>query len=155
MGHPQLAAPMQTDNTTAHGILRGTCKQQHSKAIYMRFYWVRDRAEQGQFDIGWGPSAEDLGEYFTNYPPAPPPAHHKEIRVMYLHSEHSPKSIPAAHKNTPQGCVDSALSPGAPSGQQANLAITDKPSTATNWLRVVRTLFRAPHITTISPHKVS
>jgi hypothetical protein len=24
MGHPQPATPMQTDNTTAHGILRGT-----------------------------------------------------------------------------------------------------------------------------------
>jgi hypothetical protein len=47
MGHPQLSTPMQTDNTTAHVILRGTCKQQHSEAIYMRFYWVRDCAQQG------------------------------------------------------------------------------------------------------------
>jgi hypothetical protein len=44
MGHPQPATPMKTNNTTAHGILRGTCKQQRSKAIYMRFYWVRDRS---------------------------------------------------------------------------------------------------------------
>jgi hypothetical protein len=61
MGHPQSATPMQTDNTTAHSILRGTCKQQRSKAIYMRFNWVRDRAQQGKFDIGWGPSAQNLG----------------------------------------------------------------------------------------------
>jgi hypothetical protein len=26
MGHPQPATPLQTDNTTAHTILRGTCK---------------------------------------------------------------------------------------------------------------------------------
>jgi hypothetical protein len=77
MGHPQPATPMQTDNTTAHGILRGTCKQQRSKAIYMRFYWVRDRTQQGKFDIGWGPSAQNLGDYFTKH--HPPPAHHKEI----------------------------------------------------------------------------
>jgi hypothetical protein len=38
MGHPQPATPMQTDNATAHGILRGTCKQQRSEAIYMRCY---------------------------------------------------------------------------------------------------------------------
>jgi hypothetical protein len=152
MGHPQPATPMQTDNTTAHVILRGTCKQQRIKAIDMRFYWVRDRAQQGQFDIGWGPSAQNLGDYFTKHHP---PVHHKEIRGMYLHSEHSPKSIPATHKKTPQGCVDSALSPGAPVGQQANSAITDKPSTATNWLCLVGTLFRAPHITTLSPHKFS
>jgi hypothetical protein len=51
--------------------------------------------------------------------------------------------------------VDSALSPGAPAGHQANSAITSKPSTATNWMCLVRTLFRAPHITTFSPHKFS
>jgi hypothetical protein len=79
MGHPQLDMPMQTDNTTAHGILRSTCKQQRSKAIDMSFYWVRDRAQQGQFDIGWGPSAQNLGGYFTKHHP---PAHHKEILSM-------------------------------------------------------------------------
>jgi hypothetical protein len=51
--------------------------------------------------------------------------------------------------------VDSALSPGAPAGYQANSAITGKTSTATNWLRLVRTIFCAPHITTLSPHKLS
>jgi hypothetical protein len=73
MGHPQPATPMQTDNTTAHVIMRRTCKQQRSKAKDMRFYWVRDRAQQGQFDIGWGPSAQNLGDYFTkHHPPCPP-----------------------------------------------------------------------------------
>jgi hypothetical protein len=73
MGHPQPATSMQTDNTTAHGILRGTCKQQRRIAINMRFYWVRDRAQQGQFDIGWGPSDQNLGGYFTkHHPPRPP-----------------------------------------------------------------------------------
>jgi hypothetical protein len=51
--------------------------------------------------------------------------------------------------------VDSALSPGAPAGHQVNSAITGKPSTATNWLCLIRTMFRAPHIATISPHKFS
>jgi hypothetical protein len=37
MGHPQLATPMQRDNTTVYGILHDTCKQQRSKAIDMRF----------------------------------------------------------------------------------------------------------------------
>jgi hypothetical protein len=152
MGHPQLDTPMQTDNTTAHGILCGTGKQQHSKSIDMRFYWVRNRAQQGQFDIGCGPSAQNLGYYFTKHHP---PAHYKGIRCMYLHSEHSPQYIPVAHKKTPQGCVDSSLSPGAQAGHQANSAITGKPSTATNWLCLVRTIFRAPHIATLSPHKFS
>jgi hypothetical protein len=52
LGHPQPATPMQTDDTTAHGIIGGTCKQKRSKAIYMMLYWVRDRAQQGKYDIG-------------------------------------------------------------------------------------------------------
>jgi hypothetical protein len=35
MGHPQPATNMQTDNTTAPGILRATCKQQRSKTMDM------------------------------------------------------------------------------------------------------------------------
>jgi hypothetical protein len=46
MGHPQPTTPLQTDTTTSHKILRVTCKQQRSKSIDMRFYWVRDRAVQ-------------------------------------------------------------------------------------------------------------
>jgi hypothetical protein len=141
MGHPQPATHMQTDNTTAHGILRGTCKQQRGKTIDMRFYWVRDRAQQEQFDIGWGPSAQNLGGYFTKHHT---PAHHKGIRRMYIHGDNSPRYIPAARKKPPQGCVDSALSPGTPAGHRVNSAMAGKPSTATKWLCLVRTLFRAP-----------
>ena len=49
LGHPQPATPMKTDNSAANGILNGTVKQQRSKAIDMRFCWLKDRAEQGQF----------------------------------------------------------------------------------------------------------
>ena len=51
LGHPQPATPIKADNNTAKGILTGTMKQKQSKAIDMRFYWIKDRAEQGQFDI--------------------------------------------------------------------------------------------------------
>jgi hypothetical protein len=151
MGHPHPATPMQTNNTTAHGIIRDMCKQQCSKTKDMRFYCVHDRA-QGQLDIGWGLSAQSLGGYFTKHHT---PAHHRVIRSMYLHSDNSPQYIPAARKKTPQGCIDSALSPGTPASHQANSAITGKPSTATNLLCLVRTIFRAPHIASLSPHKFS
>eukprot|EP00536_Pseudo-nitzschia_multiseries_P010327 jgi/Psemu1/25590/gm1.25590_g len=55
LGHPQPATPLKTDNNTAEGILNGTVKQKRSKAIDMRFYWLRDRAKQGQFNIFWEP----------------------------------------------------------------------------------------------------
>ena len=43
MGWPQPTTPIQVDNSCAAGILNDTVKQRRSKAIDMRFYWVRDR----------------------------------------------------------------------------------------------------------------
>jgi hypothetical protein len=130
MGHPQPAIPLQTDNTTEHATLSGTCKQHHSKAIDMRFYWVRDRTFQNQFDIGWGPSSQNLGDYFTRHHTS---AHHKGIRKMHMNHTKSPKYIPSAHANPPQGCVDIAISPRTPAGQHANTATASAQSTAINW----------------------
>jgi hypothetical protein len=45
MGHPQLATPIQTDNECAPGIVNNTVKQRRSKAIEMRFYWIKDRVK--------------------------------------------------------------------------------------------------------------
>jgi hypothetical protein len=129
MGHPHPVTPLQTDNTMAHAILRGTCKQQRSKAIDMRFYLVRDRTVQNQFGIGWGPSAQNLGDYFTKHHT---PARHKGIRKMYINDMKSPKYIPSAHAKPPQGCVDFAISPRAPDGQHANTATTSVRSTTIN-----------------------
>ena len=46
--HPQPATPIQVDNSTADGFANDTIKQKRSKAIDMRFYWIRDRTSQGQ-----------------------------------------------------------------------------------------------------------
>ena len=43
MGHPQPLTVICTDNKTACGIVNGTMKEQHSKAIDMRFHWLKDR----------------------------------------------------------------------------------------------------------------
>jgi hypothetical protein len=42
MGHHQPPIPIQTDNSTAYGILNKKLNQKCSKAMDMRFYWVRD-----------------------------------------------------------------------------------------------------------------
>ena len=49
MGHHQPATPMRTDNSTACGIINKTFKQNRSKAVDMRFYWLIDRTEQKKF----------------------------------------------------------------------------------------------------------
>jgi len=53
MGHPQPPTPIVTDNTTAVGIANDTIKQKHSRAMDLRFYWIKDRIDQGQFTVYW------------------------------------------------------------------------------------------------------
>ena len=53
LGHPHTATPIQVNNSTADGFANDTIKQKRSKAIDMRFYWIRDRTSQGQFLIYW------------------------------------------------------------------------------------------------------
>jgi hypothetical protein len=67
MGYPQPAAPVQTDNSTACSIANDNIKQQQSRAIDMRFYWVRDQVRQGQFDIHWKPGKVNLADYYTKH----------------------------------------------------------------------------------------
>ena len=86
MGHPQPATPIQVDNSTADGIANETCKQQRSKAIDMRFYWIRDRIAQNQFYVYWAPGKHNLADYFTKHHPA---IHHQAVRRYYLHTPES------------------------------------------------------------------
>ena len=53
LGHKQPPMPMRTDNSTEFGILNNMLKQNGSKAINMRFYWLRDRFKQEKFKIHW------------------------------------------------------------------------------------------------------
>ena len=42
MGHPQPKTPLITDNSTAHGLTQGTMIPKRSKAMDMRFHWLKD-----------------------------------------------------------------------------------------------------------------
>ena len=74
LGHPQPATPIQVDNSTSDGFANDTIKQKRSKAIDMRFYWIRNRTSQGQFLIYWQPGITNLGDYHTKHHS---PAHHQ------------------------------------------------------------------------------
>ena len=67
----QPSTPVQVDNSTALGIATGTIKQRKSKAMDMRFYWIRDRRKQEQLNIYWKPGSTNRGDYFTFPPPTP------------------------------------------------------------------------------------
>ena len=79
MGHPQQATPIKTDNSTAQGVINGTIKQKQSKTVDMRFCWLRDRVEQGQFRVCWDagknnvvchPTKHHSGEHHKLWRPA-------------------------------------------------------------------------------------
>ena len=82
LGHVQPPTPMQTNNSTATGIANNNIKQQCSKAMDMRFYWVRDCVHQEHFHIYWKPGKYNKADYFTKHHPA---THHCDIRTSYIH----------------------------------------------------------------------
>jgi len=43
MGHQQPPTPLQTDNSMADGVVNGKITPKRTKAMDMRFYWLRDR----------------------------------------------------------------------------------------------------------------
>jgi predicted transposase YdaD len=78
---------LETDNTTATGYSNGKIKQKRTRAMDMRFYWVKDRVKQGQFHVYWGPGYQNLADYFTKHHSL---AHHKRMREIYVHASKQP-----------------------------------------------------------------
>jgi hypothetical protein len=85
--HKQDSTELKTDNTTADGIINNTVQQKRPKEMDMRLYWVKDRVQQDQFNVGWAPGDTNMGDYFTKHHS---PEHHKCMRPYYLHDKHSP-----------------------------------------------------------------
>jgi len=83
MGHPQHPTPLEMDNDTAFGVLTSRIIPKKSKAIDMRFYWLRDRENQKQFKLYWCKGENNLADYFTKHHTTP---YHKKMRKIYLSS---------------------------------------------------------------------
>ena len=82
MGHKQPPTPVQTDNSTADGIVNNRVQPKRTKAMDMRFHWLRDRAvNQKQFRFYWRPGPANRGDYYTKHHPAP---HHRNMRPEIL-----------------------------------------------------------------------
>jgi hypothetical protein len=109
MGCPRLEpTPVATDNTTAVGIANDTIQQRRSKAIDIRFYWVRDRVAQKHFIIQWPPGSTNLDDYHTKTFAG---KHHQLVRSIYLHEPTSRRTIPQSAIVGLQGCVNSPVRP--------------------------------------------
>ncbi len=81
MGHTQPPTPIQTDNSTALGVVNNTIQPKRTKAMDMRFYWLRDRENQEQFRTYWKAGPSNRGDYVTKHHPA---IHHQSVRPIYL-----------------------------------------------------------------------
>jgi hypothetical protein len=82
MGHPQPPTPVQTDNSTAEGIINLRVQPKRTKAMDMQFHWLRDRGvNQKQFRFYWRPGTLQRGDYWTKYHS---PSHHRQIRSEIL-----------------------------------------------------------------------
>ncbi len=80
MGHPQPCTPIQTNNTTAEGVINNKIQPKQTKAMKMRFHWLRNQETQGQFRIYWRPGKSNLTDYFTKHHL---PTHHVNIRAEF------------------------------------------------------------------------
>jgi hypothetical protein len=124
MGWPQQATPVQTDNSTARGITNDNIKQQRSRSINMRFYWVRDHKQQGHFDIMWRPGKTNLANYYSKHHSA---ARHQERRPTYLHIEEDKGRSPAANLAYALSILQGCVKPGAPTPAGTSLPWSEDP----------------------------
>ena len=81
MGHPQTPTPVQTDNTTARGVVNNTIAPRQTKAMDMHFHWLRDCIQQLQFWHYWMPGPHNKGDYVTKHHAV---IHHMATRTTYL-----------------------------------------------------------------------
>ena len=81
MGHVQPHMPMQTENTTAMGVITNTIQPRRTKAMDMCFHWLRDREVQRQLRFYWREGTKNLVNYPTKHRPT---AHHRNVRSELL-----------------------------------------------------------------------
>jgi hypothetical protein len=82
MAHIQPPTSIQTDNSTADGIINLRVQPKRKKAMDMRFHWLRDRGvNQKQFRFYWRPGMLMRADYWTKHHP---PSHHWHMRSEIL-----------------------------------------------------------------------
>eukprot|EP00804_Cyclotella_cryptica_P018237 CCRYP_005972-RC/>CCRYP_005972-RC protein AED:0.07 eAED:0.01 QI:0/-1/0/1/-1/0/1/0/582 len=81
LGHAQPPTPIQIDNSTALGVVTNTIQPKRTKAMDMRFHWLRCRTNQKQFRTYWRAGATNLADYVTKHHA---PIHHRTVRALYL-----------------------------------------------------------------------
>jgi hypothetical protein len=93
LGHPQPPTPIDFDNTTTVAIINNTIKQQCSRAMDMRYFWLLDGEAQQLFRFYYQSRQENLGNYPSKHHTADI---HQQVCPYYVHMHNSPKFLPQA-----------------------------------------------------------
>jgi hypothetical protein len=81
LGHKQSPTPIQTDNSTASGIVNNKMQPKAMKAMEMRYYWLNDREAQKQLWIYWRRRKTNWADYWTKHHPA---VQHASLRNQFF-----------------------------------------------------------------------
>ena len=81
LGHPQPATPLKTDNSTATSFVHNNITQKKSKSWDMRYYWLREKQHNKDFNIFWESGKTNHGDYFTKHHPG---SYHQEVGPRYV-----------------------------------------------------------------------
>ena len=82
-GHRQTFTSLWMGKDASFGVLTSRIIPKKSKAIDMRFFWLRDRGNQKQSKLHWREEACNLADYFTKHHATP---YHQKMRKIYLSS---------------------------------------------------------------------
>ena len=77
MGHHQPPIPVVTDSATSDRFVNDNTRQNKSRAIDMKFYWVCDRERQAEYLVYWERGKDNLADYFTKHHPT---KHHRATK---------------------------------------------------------------------------
>jgi hypothetical protein len=80
LGHKQPPTPMQTDNTTALGVVNNNVMKK-LKLMDMKYRWLRCRINQRQSRHYWAAGKSNNGNYITKHHA---PIHHQATRSTFL-----------------------------------------------------------------------
>jgi hypothetical protein len=81
LGHAQPPTPLQTDNAMADVIINGKVQPKQTKAMDMRFHWLRNWECQQQFRIHWRPGKLNYANYWTKHHSE---THHRNMGKEFL-----------------------------------------------------------------------
>jgi hypothetical protein len=81
LGHKQPPMPLQSDNAMADTVINGKIQPKQTKAMDMRFHWLRDCKCQQQFRIYLQPGKLNYADYWTKHHSE---SHHCNMRKEFL-----------------------------------------------------------------------